>query len=1043
MTRAASMPIETRPVALSTVAAIACALAASWIAAGSTGLLGHSLRHVLTWIFTGAFVVAAWPGGGRALWRGVAMCGAALLLVLMTPSILPAVNVAGVLAVVGVAAYFSEGRAGRLLRMTTSAIAVFVVFRAAMQTIPTVWLVADRISAGFGHVAGFLTGQKLWVGPTFGGIDFLVLSGAFYLFWLMASERPRGRRAVYGAAGILVAHFAYLCLLSFAPAFLKDVPVASKEMPNPVWVVPAPPAPTPGQAPAHGMWDLSLKLDAVAVRQFVPNHLPVFGVLFHLLAVGALIRWGRGSTTEISGTEKWKKSQNAEGAAFVLPPKRAAGFFVGAGALAAAALLPVVVTYCTPARSLEGKKIVVSDRLFGNFLKPQNGDYGHLSIGMYGDIQPFIESLGGTAVVSSNLSDEDMKDADALVLIYPNKPFASDATDHYLRLADVYLGTDLSNWVQQLEIDRIWKWVDNGGTLLVMGEHTVMDENMPPGVRSRLNQVLAPSAIRVNYDSAMFEIGGWLQSYEALSHPITAGIEDSRNQFGVVIGASLDVKFPARPVLVGRWGWADPGDEGNGASMMGNHQYDPGERLGDMVLVAEQSFGKGRLVAFGDPSNVTNGITIGAHPFNARLYSYLAHNPATDKDGLGGTPQTAWRQVLGFLLAVLLIVLLGRDLAPMMVVGVVLALSGSLWFWNWEVGARAELLPDGRKLKSSEIYVDKGKTQPSFSGLAYIDNSHLGFYSEESWRTEGTMGLAMNLMRNGYLTLMAPDLNRERLIADADELNGVGIKASLLVMPAPTRALSKQERANLKEWVSNGGKLILTVGWDRYESNRQLLADYGFYLEKIPLDAFPTEVVEAVRKAKPGYEILDGGVNSEGVYVFDVRSVNGKYGEGLPQNAFEITVHPEDFHVTEKTHTLESLHHAMVLRGAIAPEPLGYFKVPYLTGIYVRFHAAWPIRCIDPKSVVAANGRDELPVIIWRSEGKGKVVLIGDSEFATNQNLENEGGQPFEGMRENADFWRWLISYYIRGEKDWWHPTPPAPPAAEKKASDGFDLEGK
>jgi hypothetical protein len=70
------------------------------------------------------------------------------------------------------------------------------------------------------------------------------------------------------------------------------------------------------------------------------------------------------------------------------------------------------------------------------------------------------------------------------------------------------------------------------------------------------------------------------------------------------------------------------------------------------------------------------------------------------------------------------------------------------------------------------------------------------------------------------------------------------------------------------------------------------------------------------------------------------------------------------------------------------------------------------------------------------------VILVGDSEFATNANLEHEGGEPFEGLRENADFWRWLISYYVRGEKDWWRPGPP-PAAPKPNPADAFELEGK
>ena len=99
-------------------------------------------------------------------------------------------------------------------------------------------------------------------------------------------------------------------------------------------------------------------------------------------------------------------------------------------------------------------------------------------------------------------------------------------------------------------------------------------------------------------------------------------------------------------------------------------------------------------------------------------------------------------------------------------------------------------------------------------------------------------------------------------------------------------------------------------------------------------------------------------------------------------------------------------------------------------------------------SVIANHGADALPLIMWRKEGSGKVFLIGDSEFATNINLEQESGAPFEGMRENADFWRWLISYYVRNGRerdDWWRPPNPAPPANEgqKKPADAFELEGK
>ncbi len=96
--------------------------------------------------------------------------------------------------------------------------------------------------------------------------------------------------------------------------------------------------------------------------------------------------------------------------------------------------------------------------------------------------------------------------------------------------------------------------------------------------------------------------------------------------------------------------------------------------------------------------------------------------------------------------------------------------------------------------------------------------------------------------------------------------------------------------------------------------------------------------------------------------------------------------------------------------------PLGHFKSPYYNAgsfmNYVRFHAAWPVVSTEPDARVMAYGPGDRNVMIMRRIGKGKVVLVGDTCFAENKNLEREGGEPFEGMRENADFWRWAITYW-------------------------------
>ena len=365
--------------------------------------------------------------------------------------------------------------------------------------------------------------------------------------------------------------------------------------------------------------------------------------------------------------------------------------------------------------------------------------------------------------------------------------------------------------------------------------------------------------------------------------------------------------------------------------MMGNHKYDPGEKLGDLVLAAEQRLGKGRVICFGDTSGMTNGINIGSHVFTSRLLGYLANRP--------GSPQVPWRQLLGGLALVVLLVLAAWGPSPRMVAvaGVILALSLLVCT---RVGYRlGEVLPDGRR------------SQPN--DLAYVDATHMEAQAQESWRPDGNMGLMLNLMRNGYLALDLPEFTPRRLE-----------RAGLLVSIAPARQFSRKERRWLRQWVRNGGVFICTVGYDRRRGSESLLRDFGFHI-------------------------------------------------GLPADA--SGAEPE-------------------------PQPLGHFKSPYLSSggkrVYVRFHAAWPVTCDAPdhgpeRKVVIAYGRRNLPVIVMRYFGKGKVVVVGDTCFAMNKNLERYDGRPIEGRRENADFWRWLLSV-LRDQEMWIPPElrrPPRPPA--------------
>ncbi|MBN2589727.1 MAG: hypothetical protein JXA96_07685 [Sedimentisphaerales bacterium] len=839
---------------------IVFSLAAAWIAAGSTGLLSHPLRRVLTLSFLGIAILAPRPCPCRKNNSRLIMLVSACIAIYLTMSPLQTINILAVSLVLAGYSISSSGFTKRISLILSVSILIFTIYRIAYIGIPTIWIISDNISGILGNITKSVTNQPLLAGPTFAGIDFLILMSIFWILCLLEIPKSRTTKAFYGFAGIFAGHLCYLIALSYAPQLAHAVSEPTSEE---IW-----------------SW-------AGLFHKAIPWNFPMLACVIQLFIASSMFRWIQWPIDKIpSKTES----------PLLLWHKKYLLWIAGAGL---AILLPLNLALYPNQLTLQGKKIVFSEKGFLNWLKPEHGQYGRLSSGMYGMLPIFTESMGGISLISENLSQEDLSDADVLVLLFPDDPW------------------------EEGQLQRIWNFVKNGGSLLVMGEHTTCDSNGS----NRFNEVLEPTNIQVEFDCATFTIGGWLQSYEPILHPTTAAIPDERNKFGVVIGASLNINWPARPLLIGRWGWSDMGDRGSGRAMMGDDIYNPGERLGDLVLAAEQPLGKGRIIAFGDTSGLTNGINVSSYVFTSRLFGYLAgHSNA----------HPMWKQISGILLFVLLIIFIFSNSSPLNVTLIILCLTISLSISNSITQKSGEILPDGR--------------YKSPNNLAYVDSSHLEAYSGESWRPDGIGGFMLTLMRNDYIALSLAEFSRKHI-----EL------ADLFISIAPSRSFSRKEQEAIKDFVMNGGDFIITAGMDDAGPCSSLLSQFGFTI-------------------------------------------------GSPS--------------TDK----------------IEPTPFGYFKSPYLglqdKQVFVRFNAAWPVYCNDPQAKVIAYGRDNVPVIIMRNFGKGNVVVIGDTCFAMNKNLEWEGGETFEGLRENADFWRWFISL-LRDQDEQWIPpalqesSPPTNPIQE------------
>jgi hypothetical protein len=746
------------PLPAGAIVVLAAGLSAVWLAAGSTGLLGHPLQHALTWLALLVAIVAAWPENMRRFGTWAILAIGAGCAVAFTASTIPTVNVLGVAVALAAIAQTTRSLTRRVALIAALAAMVLGCFRFAYASIPIVWLTADGFGWLLGRAAGTLASHRLEVGATFGGMDFLVVSAAVYVGWVVCTVPPRRRRALWAAGAIVFGHFVYLAALAHSEKLFALLPAA---------VV------TPITDTSHlGHWTWGGGL-----RTLAPWNMPLLAMLIHGAIIVVMVRTAPWlPVIEIDPEllrrqREWQEKEEIPGSVLM----RDMLFHFGPPLLAVAAAL--LATLAPSPSDLKGKKIVAYEGKKDYWLKPQ---YDSADDGLYGMLPALVESLGGKFVRSKDFSANDLDKADVLVVIHPD-----------------------ARWPQDV-LDRVWGHVRGGGSLLVAAEPAVCEGTSS----SSFNELLQPTSMQVRFDTAVMRASQWEQSYEITSHPAAVGIDDLRNRFGVRLGSSIRVVWPARPALVGRWGWSDPG---NDAAATGGGEYNAGEPLGDLVLAAEGPLGRGRVFVLGDTSPLQNNVLPVSYPFVGRLLSHLACRPSS--------PQTPWRQVAALAaLAAMLALLAGRPAAwqtmltpAVMAVALLVCVAVDQW--------SGRVLPDGRAL---------GSGGNGIRGIAYIDASHLEAFDDDSIVNRGVnhgiVHLARALMRDGYLPLLAPDVTPERLE-----------RCELLISIGPGREFSPSQRAAVREFVGNGGTFLCMAGAEDSRAVGPLLAEFGLRVPPSPV----------------------------------------------------------------------------------------------------------------------------------------------------------------------------------------------------------------
>ena len=731
-------------------------LASAWLAAGSVGLVGTALLRTLSWTALAAAVILLRPPRRALAWLAVivaVLVGLPFVISAETFS-LPGYDILLATAVASVLASARCGTDRRAIVAAALAVAALAVFRIGCDCIPMLWHVADSMGYGLGTLAAASCGRELWVGSTFGGVDFLVAMAAFSTVWLWHTPPPRLARVVYVAAAIVAVEFVYL----FALSHVENLIAALPDLPPPPSADPAEYRPPDWSA-------------AAALRDMMPCCLPLIALAGNLLVAAAMLRWTQGRSTEgatdcLPDGGGLKKSENTS--------RQAAGgariFIVTVVAAAAA----VVLTCAVCPSGLSGKKIVAYADA-DVWALPEHSEYDLAAADGYGMLPSFVAALGGKCEVAKSLNAGDLQDADVLIMLDPVKPLNEET------------------------LARVHDFVRGGGSLLLLAGPASAGGHD----RAAVDALLEPTGMGVRFDVAVAKTPHWQDAARVFVHPATVAVNQQRNQCGLNLGSSIATRNSGQPLLVGRWGWCEPGSD------MASAAYGQGEKLGDVVLAAENRLGDGTIVVLSDTTGLTNIGLVGGHPFAGRLLGYLAARR--------GNPRVWWRQFLGVVLSAILVwLIVGRaanvnSLARLQRLSVAAVAFAMAMVVSAAIGREVgKVLPDGRL--------------PSARPIAYIDAAHFGVNGDEPWVAEGTGGFAVALMRNGYMPLAMYEMDEQRLD-----------RAAMLTVVGPGKPFSKSERQAVARFVDGGGLLVCSVGAEESPAARGLLADFKFAVPHSPV----------------------------------------------------------------------------------------------------------------------------------------------------------------------------------------------------------------
>ena len=471
--------------------------------------------------------------------------------------------------------------------------------------------------------------------------------------------------------------------------------------------------------------------------------------------------------------------------------------------LISTSILILIISPCQ-IKSVKGERILFyGEDMLGTWDTPEYGKYGKFAPGMFGLLPYYLKIYGyNCTIFTRNIT----KFIERNQPVYENLTryvnltefvnFIEDEriTENILKKFDVFVVINLNTTFSNEEKKAIWKFVRDGGSLLVLGDHTGMDNLM-----ISLNDLLKNKGIAFRFDSALplDPANSWLTCYNRMNNPVNFGI--SNEEIEISVGASLNITPPAFPIIVGDFAFSDYGDVTNVENAyLGDYDYGKGELLGDVVLVAGRYYGKGRILVFGDTTTFQNPSLPLSHRFVSRIFSWLANGNNWEID--------VAKQTLSFILLIFAAILIYKNQNfKVLPFALLLAIIVSIFI-------------------NSQLIKDAEPEGP----LMYIDATHVNRFSMSPFNTNSLTGTMINFARNGYLPLVLREFN----------YNNIN-RSSILLIVAPNEPFSDKEVKDMMRFMEKGGLIILSSGYQCRDCVIPLLNKFKLDIDNIPLGPAP------------------------------------------------------------------------------------------------------------------------------------------------------------------------------------------------------------